>query len=132
MVAMRKAKLLIHQDPVAKGRPKFGGKFAYTPAKTRAAETAVKYEMKAKFKDPIFDCAIKVKMYFGIPRPASVSKKKRPYPSVKSDVDNIAKLYLDCGNGTLWVDDALICTLHIEKRYAEQGFIEINIEEICD
>ena len=130
MVAMRKAKLLIHQDPVAKGRARFTrGGFAFTPAKTRAFEAALKSAMKMQFQEKPFDTPIKVKMFFGIPRPKTV---KRKYPSVKPDADNLAKGCADAGNGTLWVDDYLIVTLHIEKRYADEGFIEIHIEEICD
>jgi len=130
MVAMRTAKIFINQDPVAKGRAKFTkAGFAFTPAKTRASEVSLKSEMKAKFQQPLFDGPIKVKMYFGIPRPKTV---KRKYPCVKPDADNFAKQICDAGNGTLWVDDYLIITLHVEKRYAEQGFIEIHIEEICD
>lgn len=130
MVAMRKAKLIINQDPTAKGRPRFAkAGFAYTDAKTRAAEVALKYEMKSKFQEKPFDVPIKVKMFFGMPRPKTV---KRKYPAVKPDADNLAKSVCDAGNGTLWVDDYLIVTLHIEKRYSDEGFIEIHIEEICD
>lgn len=127
---MRRAELIIHQEPVAKGRPRFTRSgFAFTPSKTRYAEKLLKDKLKIKFQEDPFDTAIRVSVFFGITKPKSINRK---YPSVKPDVDNYAKIILDSANGVLWLDDSLICSLRAEKRYAEQGFIQIVIEEICD
>lgn len=36
----------------------------------------------------------------------------------KPDCDNVAKLYLDAGNGLLWLDDAHIFSLDVKKWHA--------------
>lgn len=130
---MRRSSIIIYQEPVAKGRPRFTrGGIAFTPKTTRDAEKVVKIEMNTAFKEEPFDTPIKVIMRFGMTRPKSVKQDKRPLPSVKPDLDNIAKLYCDSGNDILWADDALICSLHLEKKYCEEGFIEIIIEELIE
>ena len=130
---MRRSSLIIYQEPRAKGRPRFTRSgIAFTPKTTRDAEKIVRFEMGDAFEEEPFDSPIKVIMRFGMTRPKTVKKSKRPLPSVKPDLDNIAKLYCDSGNGILWSDDALICSLHLEKKYCEEGFIEIIIEEICE
>lgn len=128
---MRQASLCIFQDPVAKGRAKFTRSgFLYTPAKTRKSEASIKTEMRSAFTDEPFDNAIKVKIIFNLKRPKSV---KRMYPAVKPDIDNYIKQIFDSGNGILWVDDSLICSLYTTKQYSEgEAMIEINIEEICE
>lgn len=128
---MRQASLCIFQDPVAKGRAKFTRSgFLYTPAKTRKSEASIKTEMRSLFTGEPFDSAIKVKIIFNLKRPKSV---KRLYPAVKPDVDNYIKQIFDSGNGILWVDDSLICSLYTTKQYSEgEAMIEINIEEICE
>lgn len=130
---MRKSSIIIYQEPVAKGRPRLTrAGIAFTPKTTRDAEKYAKIEMRTNFKDEIYEVPIKVVMRFGFTRPKSVKTSKRPLPSVKPDLDNVAKLYCDSGNGILWSDDAIICSLHLEKKYCEEGFTEIIIEEICE
>lgn len=128
---MRQASLCIFQDPVAKGRAKFTRSgFLYTPAKTRKSEASIKTEMRSVYNAEPFDSAIKVKIIFNLKRPKSV---KRLYPAIKPDIDNYIKQIFDSGNGILWVDDSLICSLYTTKQYSEgEAMIEINIEEICE
>lgn len=128
---MRQASLCIFQDPVAKGRAKFTRSgFLYTPAKTRKSEASIKTEMRSAFTGEPFDGAIKVTIIFNLKRPKSV---KRLYPAIKPDIDNYIKQIFDSGNGILWVDDSLICSLYTTKQYTEgAAMIEINIEEICE
>ena len=37
------------------------------------------------------------------------------------DIDNLAKMFLDCGNGDFFVDDKQVVELNCIKRYIEQG-----------
>jgi Holliday junction resolvase RusA-like endonuclease len=48
----------------------------------------------------------------------------------KPDLDNLAKFYLDCGNGLLWVDDKRIQIMRLEKQYSEKCRTEIEIMTI--
>lgn len=45
----------------------------------------------------------------------------------KPDLDNIAKFYLDAGNGLLWHDDAQITDLVLKKRYCRFPRIEMKV-----
>lgn len=51
-------------------------------------------------------------------------------PSVKPDVDNLAKLYLDSANGILWEDDKQISCLKVSKHYSEKPRTVIQVMEI--
>lgn len=61
--------------------------------------------------------AISIDVYLA--RPVSVNPRRRPLPTVKPDVDKIARLVLDALTGVAYVDDAAVCTLTIRKRYAD-------------
>ena len=57
-----------------------------------------------------------VRYFFALRRPASV---RRPYPSVKPDVDNLVKGTADAiTDSGLWRDDALVISQVISKAYA--------------
>lgn len=49
----------------------------------------------------------------------------------KPDTDNLNKLLKDCMTACeFWIDDALVCVEHIEKRWAEHPGIWIELDEI--
>lgn len=67
----------------------------------------------------------------------STSKKKKQqmledlmFPTKKPDIDNIAKSILDALNKLAYRDDTQVVTLHMEKHYAEDPRVEVEIEEI--
>lgn len=116
--------------PQGKARPRFtkGGR-AYTPAKTRRYEEAVREAallaaqvqgfVKYDEGTPLEAC---ITAWF--PVPASWPKKKRAaalsgalYPTGKPDADNIAKAVLDAVNGIAFHDDRQIVSLTVRKRY---------------
>ena len=116
-------------EPVAKGRPRMTRTgHAYTPQKTRDAETALR-DLAVKYNCKPFENAICVRMTFYITKPKSA---KRLMPTIKPDLDNLITIK-DSFNGVLWTDDALIVELHAFKKYAdgkqERG-IALIIEEI--
>jgi len=116
-------------SPVAKGRPRtnFLTGNVYTPAKTKAHEKMLKEHLALVFKREPFEGALHVDLMFTIERPKSV---KRAYPSVKPDLDNYAKAFLDAANGVLYKDDAAVVSMRVAKRYGERGEIYIKIEKI--
>lgn len=122
----------------AKQRPRFNGKFAYTPKETVAYENWVKtcYLEKYRGQKPL-EKPLKVKIiaYYDIPK--STSKKKRQqmldneiFPTVKPDTDNIAKSVLDSLNGIAYVDDKQVVKLIVEKYYATTPNVTVMIEEV--
>lgn len=67
----------------------------------------------------------------------STSKKKKQqmlddlmFPTKKPDIDNIAKSILDALNKLAYRDDTQVGPLHMEKHYAEDPRVEVEIEEI--
>ena len=119
-------------DPVAKGRPRFTrtGR-AYTPAKTKAHESHLKrllieaYGLGEPMAGPVA-----VTILFGLKRPKGVSAKKRPYPAVKPDLDNLAKAVLDALNEVVIADDNQVVKLTLEKCYQEYGAVGIEVYEL--
>ena len=96
-----------------------------------------------KPKQPLVG-AIMVKLLFVMPRPKHHFRTgkfkhllKNKYENVfwhtiKSDVDNLAKLVLDIiqGKDRFIVDDSQVCILQAEKVYGKTPRTEIIIEEI--
>ena len=51
-------------------------------------------------------------------------------PTKKPDTDNIIKIICDALNGLAYKDDAQIVSNSTEKRYANDGFVEVCIKDI--
>lgn len=66
--------------------------------------------------------AVSVRIIFYINRPASVSEKKRLYPSVQPDLDKLIRAVLDAivASGII-KDDALVVEIAAVKRYANDS-----------
>lgn len=122
----------------AKQRPRFNGKFAYTPKETIAYENWVrtcfldKYRGMKPLEKPL---KVKIIAYYEIPK--SVSKKKRQqmldmeiFPTVKPDTDNIAKGILDSLNKIAYLDDKQVVKLEVEKYYSTIACVAVMIEEL--
>ena len=117
-------------EPTAKGRARHSrmGR-TYTPEKTRMKEEEIRYWL-IQNDAPKFEGPLKVAMGFGFKRPKSVSKKKRPYHTVKPDLTNVAKLVEDAANEVLWHDDSQIVDMRIYKFYTESPYILLTVEQI--
>lgn len=126
--------------PVAKGRPRLStrGGFAraYTPAKTRNYEDAIRIEAAAAMdgRAPIDEqCSLSVLAF--VPMPKSMTQKKRQdalegdlKPITRPDLDNYAKAALDACNGILYRDDSLVTDLRVMKRYAAYPRLVVTME----
>ena len=62
--------------------------------------------------------AVKLRIGFRLPRPKSVSVKKRPLPIVKPDVDKMLRSILDALTGVVFNDDAQVTAIEARKTYA--------------
>jgi len=58
-------------------------------------------------------------MVFTLVRPASVSPKRRPFPTVRPDVDKLARAGLDAMSGVVFSDDAQVIEALVGKVYGE-------------
>lgn len=124
----------------AKQRPRFTGKFVYTPKQTIEYENWVKTSYLEKYRgQPILENALKVKIiaYYEVPKSASKKKKLQMlhneiYPTIKPDTDNIAKSILDSLNGIAFLDDKQVVKLEVEKYYGSSACAVVSIEEVDD
>lgn len=113
-------------------------KITYTPKQTAEYEKLVRASYTAvskRFFDKDTPLIISITALFSIPK--SVSQKTKNLmlkgdilPTKKPDSDNIIKIVLDALNGVCYHDDAQICSVHFEKKYAEIPAIKITIKEI--
>ena len=124
----------IEGKPIAKGRPRLGRNGVYTDAVTKAAETAIGWELKKACAEPLSG-TIEVSLYFTFRAPKSWRKADRERAEeeeeahvVKPDLDNLIKLALDAANGILWRDDALVASIEAHKCYGETEATTFNVE----
>lgn len=83
-----------------------------------AAECAA---VRKEHPDVFFTDAVVVEVEFYLPRPSSVSYKKRPHPIVPPDLDKLCRGLLD-GIGqseVIWGDDSQVVSLIASKYYAD-------------
>lgn len=106
------------------------GGISFTPKKQKTAMLELK-ELAAKamagttpFASPLY-----VHMRFQYPFPASWSPKKRAqkWRASRPDADNLVKLVGDSLNGIVWVDDAIITKIEVEKVYGDRAQTEIMV-----
>lgn len=131
-------KLTIQGKVQAKQRVRLGRYSRYTPEQTKNYENWVKLSFinqYPNFKPLENELVVSIKAYFEIPK--SVSKKKREQmlkgsirPTIKPDLDNIAKSILDALNKLAYVDDKQIVFLEVEKFYDESPRVELMVEEL--
>ena len=72
---------------------------------------------------------VRVEVEFYLPRPASVTQKKRPLPIVPPDIDKLCRSLLDglnqgfdtgkVGDGIIYADDSQVVELYASKFYAD-------------
>jgi len=79
----------------------------------------VKWLMKSKYQSQKLLCEpLAVEIDFAFVKPKSA---RREHHTVKPDIDNLVKFYLDCANGVLWTDDACVVEITARKFYAEKA-----------
>lgn len=117
---------------MAKGRPRFTRSgHAYTPKKTRDAETTIQLLAKSQFKFHPLEGPISLSVVFQFRAPKK--PKHKTWHVVRPDADNLCKLVCDSLNGICWVDDSQVVDLHIQKKYCLEGTspkIVLTFEEL--
>lgn len=122
--------ITLYGDCQPQARPRlfkrFGRSYVYSPKKGQES-----YIQQLKLKKPKVPLtgAIDVEIKFYIKRPKSVTEKKRPYPIVKPDLDNLAKGVLDAMNKLFFIDDSQIIKLNLSKEYAVNSKTEVIVNE---
>jgi Holliday junction resolvase RusA-like endonuclease len=77
----------------------------------------------------LHDEPIRISIEFHLLRPKSVSVRKRPYMTVKPDIDKLCRSTIDgLSMGTAFDDDSQIVELHASKIYSDWEGAVIDIE----
>ena len=141
---MKALTFTVYGKPVAKGRPRMTKSgHVYTPQTTKEYEERIRNDAMSEMgrskilpwtdKQPL---KVVIDAFFKLPE--SATKKDRvdvvnhiKFPTVKADVDNIAKSILDGMNGYVYGDDAQVVDLVITKRYdCEDAFVIVTVKEV--
>lgn len=122
--------IVVHGVPAPQGSkkggysPKTGKTFVYeqnskTQKSWRQDVIAAAVAAREAVTLDTFDGPIYVVVSFRLPRPASVSISRRPYPAVKPDIDKILRNTLDgLTQAGVYRDDAQVIEIYMKKRYA--------------
>ncbi len=129
--------IVVMGAPRGKERPRFtkNGR-TYTPKKTTEYEKEIATAWREKYGDEMVYGHLRLAVFaYFAPNKSDTKKvveqKLRNFllPTKKPDADNILKVVADALNMVAYVDDARITTMYCTKRYAEHGYIKIQISE---
>ena len=70
---------------------------------------------------------ISLVLSFSFIRPKSVSEKKRPYHTVKPDLDKLIRAVLDSLTNVAYKDDCQVVRIDAEKMYSDEEYIMISV-----
>ena len=130
--------------PVAQGRGRAvrigQGVRVVDPEKSRkwkrTAADFMRLEMRRAGLPP-FACPLELTVRGWWPCPVDRHLKRKPRAARRRakipDADNLAKAVQDAGNGVIWIDDALIVRLIVEKYEAaqnEKARVELEVRPI--
>jgi Holliday junction resolvase RusA-like endonuclease len=89
--------------------------------KVRSWRADVREAFAGVLSDPLVG-PVRVEVEFRLPRPASVPPRRRPWPTVKPDVDKLVRSTLDAlKSAGVYGDDAQVVRLVAAKVYADEG-----------
>lgn len=80
----------------------------------------------------VLEGPVVVGLRFYLPRPASVPRLRRPFMTVKPDLDKLTRAVLDAlTTAKVYGDDARVIELHLYKNYADDcpPGVKITVEE---
>lgn len=122
-------------EPVAFARSGGNGKIRYTPKRQRDFMALVKLAAhKAMDGAPMAGpVAMTVRATYLVPK--SWPKKRvaaARWRTAKPDADNIAKLVADACNEIVFVDDAQVAELTVQKRYGPLAGVTVSVASLED
>jgi Holliday junction resolvase RusA-like endonuclease len=127
-------------EPVGKARARFSriSGTAYTPAKTRKYEDAIRTLARSEMGtlNPLSG-PVRVTLRAVFSPPASWPEKKKAAalrgeirPTKRPDLDNIEKAWLDGLNNIAYLDDAQVVEKTSQKAYGPQALVVVSVEPI--
>lgn len=101
-------------EPIGKPRPRFANGRAYFNAKGKANASNINAQLW-EMDPPFITDAVEIHLEFYMPRGKTVSRLEH---TVKPDLDNLVKQFLDSLNGIV-ADDKQVTSLYAAKYYAD-------------
>ncbi len=89
-------------------------------------QAAVNAVLQDRWTGPPLEGPVRVQLGFCLLKPPSVPKK-RYCPTVKPDIDKLARAVLDAMTGIVFRDDAQVVSLLAAKRYHSEGGVEVEV-----
>ena len=99
-------------------------------AKVKPWQEIVAYAAQQYRPPQIWVGGIKIRLHFYFLRPKSVSEKKRPYHTVKPDIDKITRSTFDALKGVIFADDSQVVSMAVSKSYGESPRVDVEIWEV--
>ena len=134
----------VKPEPQERVRIKFTGwgkrrrASAYYPDKTRDYQQYLRLYVRAVMTEYFIgqlpkDEPLYLKAVFVIPRPKSVTVKKRPFPITRPDLSNYLKSLEDGIQSvkdeiSILPDDSAIIDIHIQKQYVDEFYPEVGVD----
>lgn len=126
----------IHGQATAFARAGALGKRRFTPPKQAAHMYVIQQIAITKMQmlgASIIEGPVQATIRVLYPYPSSWSQKKKAaikWKVSRPDCDNHAKIILDALNGIVWVDDAQVVELVVQKQYGLNAETIVTIQEI--
>ena len=130
-------------EPKGKGRPRAtsinGMTRMYTPKTTKDGEAEVRSAALAAMAgmSPITGpVSVSIQIKHAIRKSWTKAKRQAALlneivPTIKSDMDNVLKLYFDALNGVAWIDDVQVVNVIASKRFSESPRVDVRIIPIA-
>jgi len=90
-------------------------------------ESDVRRLLQDRYEGAPMEGAVTVALTFSLLKPKSVAKSRR-YPTVKPDIDKLARAVLDALTGIVIRDDAQVVRLAASKQYGEEAGVLVVVE----
>jgi len=111
---------------------RFGQTHTYQPAKVVNYHALVATLARQAIPAPI-EGAVAMNLAIWLHTPASWSKKRKAVlnrATIRPDVDNVAKAFLDGMSGVAWLNDRQVVDLHITKGYGTRDVVVVRVTEL--
>lgn len=119
---------IVPGKPQAKQRPRHTrGGHTYTPKETKLYEQKVRQCYQEQCPNTWINGPITLSVIASFLPPKS---RKRHYPTIKPDIDNIVKGISDALNGVAFEDDCQVIRLYAIKEYANVEQVKVTILEV--
>lgn len=125
-------KFTLYGTPTALARPRFSklSRKVYDPQAYQKSKDIFQLQTQHSIHEDLFTKPLHLDVTFYMPIPLHKKRKNNLYHYCKPDLDNLVKWANDIGNGILYIDDSLICSINARKIYSDEPRTELIFTEL--